>query len=90
MRFVLLHLAAPGPERRYDGPIPRHRADGLAGSGLLDRLAAESRAQAARRRRDLKAAPAMIDGTLHRRTLALADYRHQAVTLLPPRTRRGL
>lgn len=82
MRFVLLHLTAPGLERRYDGPVPRHHADGLAGSGLLDRLAAESRSLAARRRRALTAAPALIDGTLHRRTLALADYRHQAVTLL--------
>lgn len=82
MRFVLLHLAAPGLERRYDGPIPRHRADGMAGSGLLDRLAAESRSQAARRRRDLKAVPALTDRVLRRRILALADYRHQAVTLL--------
>ena len=82
MRFTLLHLAAPGLERRYDGPIPRHRADGLVGSGLLDRLAAESRSQTARRRRALTAAPALIDGTLRRRSLALADYRHQAVALL--------
>lgn len=83
MRFVLLHLAAPGLERRYDGPIPRHHEDGGGGSGLLDRLAAESRAQAALRRRGLAAARAMGDGVLRQRMLALADYRHQAVTLIP-------
>ncbi|KAF0224108.1 MAG: hypothetical protein FD176_1506 [Rhodospirillaceae bacterium] len=82
MRFVLLHPVAPGLERRYDGPLPPHRGDGLTGSGLLDQLAAESRSQAARRRRALKALPALTDGILHHRSLALADYRHQAVTLL--------
>lgn len=81
MPFVLLHVAAAALERRYDGPIPRHGAFLPTGNGLLERLAAESRAQAARRRRRMSAAQAMADRVLDDRVLALALYRRQAMIL---------
>mgnify|MGYP001807355935 CR=1 len=81
MRFVLLRPLPTACECRYDGPAPPLRRPAPAGSGLLDRLAAEACAQAARRRRQIGVAQVLADGALARHVRSLADYRRQAVTL---------
>ena len=82
MRFLLLQSFEPGDECRYDGPIPRHDPPPPAGrSALLERLAAESRVQTARRRQRIGAVQAQEDGTLHQRSRSLNDYRRQAMAV---------
>jgi hypothetical protein len=80
-------------ERDHDGPLPAAAlAELLAGgagaaaaalrraeSGLHERLAAEARLGAARRRRRLSPAAALSDGWLRRLCLALAGHRRAAV-----------
>jgi hypothetical protein len=82
MRFTLLHSAVSGDERRYDGPIPRRDPLPKAGaSALLERLAAESRVQTARRRQRIGALQVLEDGVLRQRSLSLNDYRRQAMAV---------
>ncbi|MBR9971794.1 hypothetical protein [Magnetospirillum sulfuroxidans] len=82
MRFILLHSAVPGDERRYDGPIPRRDPPPMAGaSAVLERLAAESRAQTARRRQRINAVQVLEDGALSQRSRSLNDYRRQAMAV---------
>lgn len=81
MIFLLLHQAAEVWERRYDGPIPLRRAPVVLPSGVLERLAAESRALLAWRRQGLGASRLAGDAELARRGLALGQYRAQAVSL---------
>lgn len=82
MRFLLLHSAVPGDERRYDGPIPRRDPQPTAGtSALLERLAAETRLQTARRRQRIGALQVLEDGVLRQRSRALNDYRRQAMAV---------
>lgn len=71
-------------ERRYDGPIPP--ADPAAApvaaalrAHLFQRLAAETRAQAARRRHGLAAAAANADPRLSRLQHDLTLYRSQGI-----------
>lgn len=82
MRFLLLRPLSFANACRYDGPVPAlavFRAG--QGSGLLERLAAESGGLAARRRRQLTADHALADRPLGRHVRSLAGYRHQAVAL---------
>lgn len=76
-----LHPPLPGAlERRYDGPVPAHAPQPLGRSGLIQRLAAESRLHGAKRRRSLLAQHVQSDGWLRRHSAALADYREMAVS----------
>ncbi|OJX70255.1 hypothetical protein [Magnetospirillum sp. 64-120] len=78
-----LALSTPLPgalERRYDGPVPPHAPPPFGASGLIQRLAAQSREQGAKRRRQLLATQAKSDSWLRRHNAALADYREMAVS----------
>lgn len=72
-------------ERRYDGPIPpadpahHGRAPAEARARLFDRLAAETRSQAAGRRARLPAGMALGDQRLSDWCRDLADYRRHGV-----------
>lgn len=70
-------------ERRYDGPIPpadpaRIPVPARARHRLLDRLAAETVAEAARRRCRLTGGEALADRRLAALGRSLKTYRHQA------------
>lgn len=78
MVHSLLRPLPPSLERRYDGPVPLS-APPVPPATLLDRLAAESRGQAAGRRRQVTVGRLAGDDALARHVHALAWYRAQAV-----------
>ncbi|MGE4280571.1 MAG: hypothetical protein AB7G62_13365 [Magnetospirillum sp.] len=80
MSFALPPSCPPVRERRYDGPVPAHAESPATASGLIQRLAAQSREHGARRRRRLGAPLVLSDSWLRRHVAALADYRALAVS----------
>jgi hypothetical protein len=83
MDFVVLHPLRPAQESRYDGPVPRPPALQSPLSPLLGRLAAESRARLAARRRRLAGDDFIADHILRREQDGLTLYRSQAVRRVP-------
>ena len=81
MSVRVLQSVGAGWERRYDGPIPLLQPPDSSRCPLLDRLAGESRALLARRRRTLVGACVEGDAVLSLRSKDLAQYRSQAMEL---------
>lgn len=79
MSFALPPSCPPPVERRYDGPVPALTDSPPLASGLIQRLAAQSRELGAGRRRHLDAPLVFSDIRLRRHVAALADYRAMAV-----------
>ena len=80
MSFALPPSCPPIVERRYDGPVPALAYSPTLTSGLIQRLAAQSRELGAKRRRRLQAPLVFSDSWLRSHVAALADYRAMAVS----------
>lgn len=79
MSFALLPPLSSLQERRYDGPVPALAPPPDAGC-LIQKLAAESRENGARRRLAVRSVQIVGDPWLRRHSAALADYRALAVS----------